>query len=120
MMGRGLAVLCVPALLAACAPIGVSTPQTFDERLASGVATVSAVRTTTTALYRESQLSAEDAQRMHAQADSVREGIEAARGLHATDPEAGNVRLTAEASTLEGMQKYLNSKRPVPCMPLFC
>ena len=119
-MGRSLAVLCLPALLAACAPIGVSTPQTFDERWMNGVAKASAVRTTATTLHREGHVSADDAQRVHAQADNAREGLEAARGLKAIDPDAGGVRLAAEVATLDGLQTYLDAKRPVPCMPLFC
>ena len=120
MMRRGFSVLSLPALLAACAPLWVSTPQTFDERLADAIAKASAVRTTTTTLYRENLISADDAQRMHAQADNAREGLEVARGVQATDPAAGSVRLAAEVATLDGLQTDLNAKRPVPCMPLFC
>ena len=119
-MKRGFAVLWLPALLAACAPLWVSTPQTFDERLSDAIAKASAVRTTTTTLHREGQVSADDAQRVQTQADAAREGLETARGLNATDPGAGSVRLAAEMATLESLQKHLNSKRPVPCMPLFC
>ena len=113
-MTRTHAVLWLLALLAGCAPIGVSTPQGFDERLAAGIATVSAVRTTTTTLFREEQISAEDAQHVQAQADNARENLEAARKLHASDPDAGSARLASAYSDLQALQTYLNSKRPLP------
>ena len=118
-MRRSLAVL-VLLLLAACAPIWVSTPQTFDERLVAGVATLSAVRTTTATLLSEGQISVEDAKNVQSQAEKARESIEAARALHATDPDAGNVRLTAVVTDLQGLQTYLNSRRPIPCLPIYC
>ena len=121
-MRRGYAVLCLclQALLSGCAAIWVSTPQTFDERLADGIAAVSAVRTTTTALFREGQISAEDAQQVQSRADNAREGLDVAKGLHATDPDAGNVRLTAVGAALQDLQTYLNSKRPLPSSPIYC
>ena len=119
MMSRMLAVI-ILALLAACAPIGVSAPQTFNERLVTSVATVSAVRTTATALLHEGQISVEDAQRVRAQADKAREEIEVARALHATDPDTGNARLTAAVTDLQGLQTYLHSRRPIPCPPIYC
>ena len=117
MMRRSRAVLWLLALVTACAPIGVSTPQSFDERLAAGVATVSAVRTTTTALLREERISADDAQRVQAQADNAREGLEEARKLHASDPDGGSARLASARSDLQALQMYLNSRRPLPHTP---
>ena len=113
-------VLWLAALLTACTPIWVSTPQTFDERQAAGLATVSAVRTSTTTLLREDRISAEDAQRVRAQADNAREGIEAAKALHATDPSAGDARLAAVNLDLRSLQRYLDSRRPVTCPLVDC
>ena len=108
------------APLAACAPIGVSTPQTFDERLAASVATVSAVRTTTTTLLRENLISAEDAQRLRTQADDAREGIDAAKALHATEPVSSDTKLAAVRLDLHDLQTYLNSRRPISCPFIDC
>jgi hypothetical protein len=115
-----MVVLLLLVPLAACAPIGVSTPQTFDERLAASVATVSAVRTSTTTLLRENLISAEDAQRLRAQADDARSGIDVAKALHATEPGASDTRLAAVRLDLNGLQTYLNSRRPVSCPLIDC
>ena len=113
-------VLLLLSLLTACAPIGVSTPQTFDERLASGIATVSAVRTTTTTLYREGLITPDDAQRIQAQATDARESLDVVEQVHATDPAAGNAQLTQVTTNLQGLQTYLNTRRPLPCAPFTC
>ena len=113
-MIRNHAVLWLLVLLTGCAPIWVSTPQTFTERMADAVATVAAVRTTATALYREGWMSADDAQQVLAQAETARGGLEVARQQHATDPEAAAARLAAEGANLQALQTDLNSRRPLP------
>ena len=113
-MKRSHAVQWLLVLLSACAPIGVSAPQTFDERLAAGIATAFAVRTSSVALFRQGLMSADDAQRVQAQADTAREALEAAKELHATDRAAGDARLAAETAALQRLQMHLNSRRPLP------
>ena len=118
-MRASYAGLFLPMLLTACA-IGVSTPLTFDERVATGVATVSAVRTTTTTLFREGLLSADDAQRLQAQANDARERLDAVKQVHANDPAASNAQLASVGANLHDLPSYLNSRRPLPCTLFTC
>ena len=92
-MRKVLIALWLQALMAACAPIGVSTPLTFDERLADDIAAVSQIRTTTTALLREGKISSDDAQHVRAEADKARSDLDVARALHETDTNGGNAQL---------------------------
>lgn len=103
----GLALIAI----ASCATIGAPTPQTFNERLAAGIATTTAVRQTATALLRDGTIAADDAMNAQAAADASRAGLDVARRLHATDPVAGDARLTAAITGLQAIQSYLASRK---------
>ena len=116
-MRKVLIALWLQALMGVCAPIGVSTPLTFDERLADDIAAVSQIRTTTTALLREGKISSDDAQHVRAEADKARSDLDVARALHETDTNGGNAQLASIRSEVEALQTYLHSKRPLPPSP---
>ena len=97
-------------MIYACATIGEPTPQTFNERMAAGIATVSGIRSTATSLLKQGKISVEDASNVQAQADNARAGLDVARKVYATDPSAGNARMTAAVTILNALQTYLNSR----------
>lgn len=96
--------------LAACATVGESTPQTFNERMAAGIATVASVRTTAAALLKQGRITVDDAQNVQAQCDNIRTGLDVARKIHTQDPNAGNAKLTAAVTALTALQTYLQTR----------
>lgn len=97
-------------LLTACSVLGVTTPKTFNERLAAGYATTTAARDTTATLLTAGKLSAADAQNVQSQLDNARTGLDLARQIHATNPPAGDARLAAVVTGLTALQAYLQSR----------
>ena len=98
------------ALTAACAQLGVPTPQTFNQKLAVSVVTVTEVRNTAATLLVAGKISPEDAANINKQADVAREGLNVARGLSATDIDSAGGRLEAATAALRALQTYLISK----------
>lgn len=96
--------------LSACQTLGVTTPKTFNERLAAGYATVTGARDTTATLLTSGKLSAPDAQNVQRQLDNARTGLDLARQIHATNPPAGDARLDAVVTGLTALQAYLQSR----------
>ena len=101
-------------MLTACATLGVSAPQTFNERLAAGYSTVTAARVTTATLLTSGKLSKDDAQNVQSQLGNARTGLDLARQIHATDPAAGDAKIDAVVTALTALQAYLNTKGGAP------
>lgn len=99
------------AALSACSTFGVPTPQGFNERVAAGLASVTAVRETALALLNAGQITAVDARNVQEQADSAREAIDIARTLKGVDFKRAEQRLEATSRILAALQTYLNSRR---------
>ena len=102
------------ALLTACAMLGSPTPQTFNQKLAVAVATVTEARNTATTLLAAGKISAADAQNIQAQADVAREGLNVARGLSSTDLTAASTRLEMTNAALRALQTYMIAKGAKP------
>jgi hypothetical protein len=97
-------------LLAACQSLGVPSPQTFNEKEAAAISTVTAIRGTALSLLTSNKITAADAQNIQAQADNAREAIQVADQIHAANPEAGGDRLTAIVAGLTALQTYLATR----------
>ncbi len=108
---RNLAWAFTLAVLVGCAALGVPKPETFNQRLASGYATVTTVRQTTLTLLESRTISSADAQNVQNQANTAREGLDVARDIHRTLPQAGEDKLAVTNAVLQSLQKYLASKR---------
>ncbi len=102
---------CTLALLTACAALGVASPETFNQKLAVSVATVTEVRNSAATLLMAGKISAADAQNVQAQADVAREGLNIARGLSGTDLSAASNRLEVTTVALRALQTYLIAKQ---------
>ncbi len=97
-------------MLASCASLGVPSPQTFNEKEAAAISSVTAIRGTALSLLQSGKITADDAQSVQAQADTAREAIKVAEQLHAANPEAGMDRMTAIITSLTALQTYLSSR----------
>lgn len=100
----------VLTLLTACASLGVPAPQTFNEKEAAAVSSVTAIRTTAASLLTANKITAPDAQNIQRQADNAREAIEVASAIHATDSGAADNRLTAIITGLNAISGYLATR----------
>lgn len=105
--------LCYFFLLIAsgCAALGVPTPTTFNERLASGYVTVNAVMDTTRALLSAKKITPDDAENVVKQCDNVVAGLDIARTISKGDLPAANTKLTATLAVLTALQSYLATKK---------
>lgn len=97
--------------LSACSVFGVPTPQSFNERLAVGYATVTTTRDTAAALVSSGSISADDGQNVLEQTDNARAGLDIARSISVVDPDGANARLTSILVGLEALQTYLRSRQ---------
>jgi len=101
----------VTAIVVGCAALGAPTPDTFNQKLAVSVASVTEVRNTAITLLRTEKISAADAQNIQAQADVAREGLNVARGMSATDLNSASTRLEVASAALRALQAYLVTKQ---------
>lgn len=107
---RSFYALCIAfTLLYGCAQIGIQ-PQTFNEKLAVAVTSVTTVRTSTTALLQAGKITAADAQNVQNQANTAREGLDLARTINATNPQGAADKLGAASAVLTALQGYLATK----------
>lgn len=106
-----VSVLCLSLLLAVgCQQLGLPTPETFNERWAAAIGTVTQARTTATNLLAAKKISSADAQNVQDQADMARKGLDIARDLSKTDMSAANARLVMASTVLQALQTYLSSR----------
>lgn len=103
--------LCAAVVLGGCAVLGGPTPETFNQKLAVGYSTVTAVRSTATQLLIAKKIGSGDAQNVQKQADAAREGLDVAREMSKVDFKAADVKLSTVTSTLQVLQRYLVSKQ---------
>lgn len=107
---KSLQLLPLILLLSACASLGVPSPQTFNEKEAAAISSVTAIRGTALSLLQSGKLTATDAQNIQTQADNARDAIKIADQIHAANPEAGADRLTAIIAGLTAIQTYLATR----------
>lgn len=104
------AFLAILTLLVGCSQLGIPKPQTFNQRLAVGYTTVTAVRQTAITLLQADKITANDASNVQEQADNARAGLDLARSIHATNPQAAETRLDAVIVGLNALQAYLQAR----------
>lgn len=106
-----IAVMLAVMLLSACASMGLSTPQGFDQQLAQAYGVHTAVLQATTTAVTVGSLSSAEATQVKTQADSARAFLDAARTAEqAGNTTAANSDLQLAVSALTALQTYLNSK----------
>ena len=97
-------------LLSGCASLGAPSPETFNERAAVALTAVTTVRETAKSLVTARKISPNDAQNVQETADTIRTGIDVARGIHRLDPKAGETKLASITAGLRALQTYLAEK----------
>jgi len=108
-------ILAACIVLAGCASMGVPSPETFNQRIAVAVASVSAARDTATTLLTAGKIGKEDAANIQKQADVAREGLDVARRLEVSgDMIDAASRLEMANAIMRELQKYLTLKQGAP------
>lgn len=97
-------------LLTACSVLGMTTPQTFNEKEAAAISTVTGARSTAIALLTADKITAADARNIQSQCDNAREALVVVSALHATDPAAAENRLEAIVVGLNALNTYLATR----------
>lgn len=113
---------------AACASLGLYTPQTFIERAVAAQLTATSVRTSATKLLNSGAITVADAKNAQTAASNANEGIDIAvaaykavcPALHTTElpdpacaaPPGADAKLTAVVGILQLTQSYLKTKEP--------
>lgn len=92
----------------------ITTPDTFNQRLAIAYSTVTAIRISTTTLLDSQRISADDGMNVLQSTNAARAGLDVARKLSDTDLKAADGKLTAIRTGLTALQKYINERDRAP------
>jgi hypothetical protein len=95
------------ALLTACAALGVTAPQTFNDKALAAALTIDTVQKNASTLLKAGKISPADAENVLKAADTATEGIKVARAYAATSPTAAATRLDAAVAGLTALTAYL-------------
>ena len=95
-------------LLAGCAQLGLSTPQTFDQKLAVAYGTHTAIERATATELKAGHLKKSDAQEVLTLADQSKALLDAAR--MAGDTTVAQNKLTLAVAVLTQIQTYINTR----------
>lgn len=101
-------------VLAACAQLGVPAADTFNKRLLAGYQTVEAIATSAGSLRAAGKLSDADRDNVVATSRTAIAGLDLARQVHQTNPQAGDDKLSATITVLTALQAYLATKGAKP------
>jgi hypothetical protein len=110
-MKRIPAITVLFVLLSACAPLGINTAQSFDQKLAYAAQVNTSVLTASTAALRAKQISSKDHEEVIRLADQAKGLIDSARLLSSTNPQAAQAKLALATVVLTELQAYLNSRK---------
>lgn len=106
-----LAFVAIISLFTACAQLGIAAPQSLAEKVTVTVTAVTGVREAANTLLVAKKISVQDAENIQKQANAVREAAELALQIGATNPAAGETKLTQARSALAALQAYLAAKQ---------
>lgn len=100
-------------ILSACQTLGVPQAQTFNQKVLAAYSSVDGAVQLVTTLYAAGKISTEDAQKAHDRAVNLKDAIQLAEQVHATDPKAGADQLATAIAALTALQTELQ-KRQTP------
>lgn len=98
-------------LLSACAALGVPDADTFNKRAMAGYQTIETVASTAGTLRIAGKLSDADRDNVVSTTRAAITGIDLAKQIYQTNPQAGNDKLTATITVLTALQAYLATKQ---------
>jgi len=105
-----LPVLFALPLLPGCETLGLPKAETFNERSAATLGTITTVRQTATTLLEQKKITADDGQNILTQTDTARAGLDIARNLNKSNPQAADTKLTSVITVLTALQAYLATR----------
>lgn len=108
---KGLLAVLLTVWIVACSTLGVSAPQTFNEKAAAAIVTVTGARQTTLTLLQAHKITPDDAENVQGQADNLHKGIDVARSLKGADPSGAQTKLDATVEGLKILTAYLEAHR---------
>jgi putative intracellular protease/amidase len=85
--------------------------KTFNEKYAIAVAGATAALTTTDTLYNARKLTVADARNIERQIDNVKEALDLAKAIYATDEATGGDKLASATTALQALQTYLTQQQ---------
>lgn len=100
--------------LAACSQVGLQTPQTFNARLAAGYTTVQTVADGARAALVAGKITKADADNVVTTERTALAALDVANQIHATDPKAGEDKLTATLTILQALNAYIATQGAKP------
>lgn len=95
--------------LVGCETLGVPTPKSYSERVASGYSAVTTIRMSATTLLNGKLISSEDATNVQKMADTAREALDVSRSLTGVDAEH---KVESALLILQAARTYLCTKNP--------
>lgn len=106
----GIQVAMFLVFLTGCAVLGVPQPQTFNQKMAAAIHSVTVIRETTNVLAENGKITPKDAQNIQNSASQARDGLNVALELYGALPQAGEDRLAASIRILESLQRYVDQR----------
>lgn len=98
-------------LLNACASLGLAPAQSFDQKLAYGYATHTAVLLAANTSLQAGSITKADAQQVLTLGDTSKTLLDSAKAIETTDPVGATNKLALATAVLVQIQSYLNAKR---------
>lgn len=98
-------------MLSACAQLGLKAPETFNQKVAVAYGTVTQVRESATLLLQQQKITSQDAMHVQATADIARNGIDAARVMYMSNPDAADQKLNLVRTILQSLSAYLATRQ---------
>lgn len=102
--------LVLAALLTACTLMGQPTPDSFNQKLEGAYRTAETIVRSNSILLNAHKISSADAENVAKEVDAGKQGLDIARDIHTTDPQAGSARLTATLAGLHALEAYLKTQ----------
>lgn len=97
-------------IISGCSALGLPVPQTFNQKLAVAYGGVTTVITTDQTLLAAGTITVADAKNVESQADNVKDALDIARKVYATDQTTGGNKLASAVTALGALQDYLATK----------
>ena len=97
-------------LLPGCESLGLPKANTFNERAAAALGSITTIRQTATTLLEQKRITADDGQNVLTQTDTARAGVDIARNLNKSNPQAADTKLTSVITVLTALQSYLATR----------
>lgn len=98
-------------LIASCASLGITSPESFDQKLIYAYGVNTSVLTAATASLRAHEISSDDHAEAMKLSDQAKTLLDSAKLLSGTDPNAANAKLQLATTVLTELQAYLNSRK---------